>query len=110
MPGGSGAAVVCGDADDGLSRNAQWVAFRAKHVKGVANILADGITRWDRDPISAKLTAFRPDVNWLEQILGEARIGLITDVVTSSTSADQLRTRLGERTSRVADLGTNFAG
>ena len=45
-----------------------------------------------------------------EQILGEAGIGLIIDVVTSNTSADQLRNRLGERTSRVADLGTSFAG
>ena len=46
-----------------------------------------------------------------EKILGEAGIGLITDVVASSTSADQLRTRLGERASRIlADLGTSFAG
>ena len=45
-----------------------------------------------------------------EQILGETGIWLITDVVASSTSADQLRTRLGERKSRVADLGTSFAG
>ena len=30
MPGGSGAAVGCGDADDGLSRNAQWVVFPGK--------------------------------------------------------------------------------
>ena len=42
-----------------------------------------------------------------EKILGEAGIVLITNVVASSTSADQLRTRLGERTSRVAD---KFAG
>ena len=92
-----------------LEMRSGW-CFRAKHVKGVANTLADGISRWDRDSISAKLTAFRPDVNWQEKILGEAGIGLITDVVASSTSADQLRTRLGERTSRVADLGTSFAG
>ena len=68
------------------------------------------MSRWDRDFISAKLTAFRPDVNWQEQILREAGIGLITNVVASNTSADQLRTRLGVRTSRVADLGTRFAG
>ena len=92
-----------------LEMRSEW-CFRAKHVKGVSNTLADGISRWDRDSISAKLTAFRPDVNWQEQILEEAGIGLITDVVVSSTSADQLRTRLGERTSRVAHLGTSFAG
>ena len=92
-----------------LDMRSGW-CFWAKHVKGVANTVADGISRWDSDSISAKLTAFRPDVNWQEQILGEAGIGLITDVVASSTSADQLRTRLGERTSRVAHLGTSFAG
>ena len=92
-----------------LEMRSGW-CFQAKHVKGVANTLADGISRWDRDSISAKLTAFRPDVNWQEQILGEAGIGLITDVVASSISADQLRTRLGERTNRAADLGTRFAG
>ena len=92
-----------------LEMRSGW-CFRAKHVKGVANTLADGISRWERDSISAKLTAFRPDVNWQEQILGEAGTGLITDVVASSASADQLRPRLGERTSRVADLGTSFAG
>ena len=36
---------------------------------------------------------------------GGGGVGLITDVVASSTSADQLRTRLGERMSRVADVG-----
>ena len=92
-----------------LEMRSGW-CFRAKHVKAMANTLADGISRWDRDSISTKLTTFRPDVHWQEEILGEAGIGFITDVVASSTSADQLRTRLGERTSRVADLGTSFAG
>lgn len=44
----------------------------------------------------------------VENILGEARIGLITDVVVSSTSANHLHIHLGERTSRVADNGTGF--
>ena len=92
-----------------LEMRSGW-CFPAKHVKGVANTLADSNSRWDRDFISIKFTAFRPDVHWQEKILGEAGIGLITDVVDSSTSADQLRTRLGERTTRVADRGTSFAG
>ena len=74
-----------------LDMRSGW-CFRANHVTGVVNTLAGGISRGDRDSISAKLTAFRPDVNWQEEILGEAGIGLITDVVASSTSADQLRT------------------
>ena len=67
-----------------LEMRSEW-CFRVKHVKGVANTLTDGISRWDRDSISPKLTAFRPDVNWQEQVLGEAEIRLITDVVASST-------------------------
>ena len=42
-----------------LEMRSGW-CFRAKHVKGVANTLADGISRWDRDSISAKLTDFAP--------------------------------------------------
>ena len=45
-----------------------------------------------------------------EQILAEAGTELITDVLDSSTSADQLRTRLSVRTSQVAGLGPSFAG
>ena len=75
----------------------------------MANTLADGISRWDVIPFPPNSPHFA-DVNWQEQILGKAGIRLITDVVASSTSADQLRTRLGERTSRVTDLGARFAG
>ena len=75
----------------------------------MANTLADGISRWDVVPFPPN-SPHSADVNWQEQILGKAGIGLITDVVASCTSAEQLRTRLGERTNRVADLGTRFAG
>lgn len=92
-----------------LEMGSGW-CFREKHVKGVANTLADGISRWDRSFIPANLHAFRPDVNWQEQNLGGEGTERITDVGASSTSADQLRFRLGKRTSRVADLGTSLAG
>ena len=71
----------------------------------VLELLAMTVTAW----AFAMLAATLPDYPG-EQILEEAGIGFITDVVASSTSADQLRTRLGERTSRVADLGTSFSG
>ena len=89
-----------------LEMRSGWY-FRAKHVKGMTNTLADGLSRYDVIPFPPN-SPHSADVNWQEQILGKAGIGLITDVVASSTSADQLRTRLGERTSRVADLGISF--
>ena len=90
-----------------LEMRSGWCS-RAKYVKGVANTLEDGISRWNRDFISAKLAAFRPGRS--KSLGSEDRAYYRTDVVASSTSADQLRTPLGERTSRVADLGTSFAG
>ena len=91
-----------------LDMRSGWY-FRAKHVKGMANTLADGLSRYDVIPFPPN-SPHSADVNWQEQILGKAGIGLITDIVASSTSADKLRTRLGERTSRVADLGIRFYG
>lgn len=44
---------------------------------------------------------------FLGELLG-CGIGLTTEVVASTTAADQLRTRLGERTSRIADLGARI--
>ena len=41
--------------------------FRAKHIKGVANTIADGISRWDRNDIALNLHSCRPDVCWQEQ-------------------------------------------
>ena len=49
----------------------------AVHVAGVANTLADGISRWDSPSISAILRRFRPDVCWREQVLGHAGADLL---------------------------------
>ena len=92
-----------------LEKHSGW-CFRAKHVRGVANVLADGVSRWDRPTIAANLLALRPDIDWQEQRLGEAGADLCTDILASSTSGAQLRARLGVRTSLVADLGARFAG
>ena len=67
-------------------------------------LLAMTVTAW-----AFTVQAATPPDHPAEQIFG-AGIGLITNVVVSSTSADQLRTRLGERSSRVTNLGTSFAG
>ena len=50
----------------GPETHSGW-CFTAAHVAGVANTLADGISRWDSPSISANLRSFRPDVGWREQ-------------------------------------------
>ncbi len=84
--------------------------FRAKHIKGVANTLADGISRWDRADIASNLHSFRPDICWQEQRLGQEALDLTFGVLASSSSESQLRLRLNEITRRVSGLGVSFAG
>ena len=84
--------------------------FREKHVRGVANVMADGVSRWDRSTIAHNLRSFRPDVDWQEQRLGKAGAPICTHILAASTSEVQLRGRLGARTSVVAGLGVRLAG
>ena len=79
-------------------------------MRGVANVLADGVSRWDRSTIAHNLRSLRPDIDWQEQRLGKAGEDFSTDILASSTSEFQLRARLGARTSLVAGLGVRFAG
>ena len=92
-----------------LEMRGGW-CFREKHVRGVANVLADGVSRWDRSTIAHNLRSLRPDIDWQEQRLGKAGEDFSTDILASSTSEFQLRARLGARTSLVAGLGVRFAG
>ena len=83
--------------------------FKAKHIKGVANTLADGISRWNRNDISYNLRSYRPDICWQEQHLGQEALDLTSEVLDASFSDDQLRDRLNAVTRRVSGLGVNFA-
>ena len=38
--------------------------FDALHVRGIHNVVADGISRRDRDSVLVNLRAVRPDVPW----------------------------------------------
>ena len=76
--------------------------FRAKHIKGVANTIADGISRWDRNDIALYLHSCRPDVFWQEQLLGGVARALISGVLASSSSEMQFR--------QVSGLGRGFVG
>ena len=94
------------DFDENLRARVRPKVFGRDDLSiNLMELLATTVTAW-----AFTVQASTPPDYPGEQILREARIGLITDVVASSTSADQLRTRLAECTSRVADLGISFAG
>ena len=82
--------------------------FRAKHIKGLANTLADGISRWPHDEIEANLRSCRPDIRWQERPLGQEAMDLTSDVLASSSSDDQLRSRLDAVTRRLSGPGVRF--
>ncbi|CAB1109801.1 unnamed protein product [Ectocarpus sp. CCAP 1310/34] len=83
-----------------LEMRNEW-RFRAKHIKGLANTLANGISRWKHDEITAKLRSYRPDICWQEQHLGQEALDLTSAVLDSSSSDDQLQSRLNAVTRQV---------
>ena len=87
----------------------EW-QFRAKQIKGGANTLADGISRWKHDEIALKLHSYRPDICWQEQHLGQEALDLPSAVLASSSSDDQLRNRLNPNTHQVSGLDASFVG
>ena len=91
----------------GLETRSGW-CFTAARVAGVANTLADGISRWDSPPISAKLRRFRPDVCWREQVLGQVGADLCSGILAASTSTCQLRNHLNGLTRAVFGRGVPF--
>ena len=66
----------------GLESGSGW-CFTAARVAGVANTLAEGISRWDSPSISAILRRFRPDVCWREQVLGQAGAYLCSGILAA---------------------------
>ena len=92
-----------------LEMRNEW-RFRAKHINGVANTLADGISRWKHDEIALNLHSYRPDICWQEQHLGQEALDLPSAVLASSSSDDQLRNRLNAITHQVSALGAAFVG
>ena len=92
-----------------LEMRNEW-RFRAKHIKGVENTLADGISRWKHDEIALNLHSYRPDIRWQEQHLGQEALDLTSAVLASRSSEDQLRNRLNAITRRVSGLGASFVG
>lgn len=90
-----------------LEMDPGW-CFRAKHIAGMNNTLADGISRWQRASINASLREFGPDIDWQERKLGFAGDAICSGVLASSTSTAQLRSRLSILTRQVSHLGPQF--
>ena len=92
-----------------LEMRNEW-RTRAKHIKGVAHTLADGISRWKHDEIALNLHSYRPDTCWQEQHLGQEALDLTSAVLASSSSEDQLRNRLNVITRQVSGLTASLVG
>ena len=92
-----------------LEMGSDW-CFMACHVAGVDNGVADGISRWEsRSDVPANLRRLSPNVDWHEQVLGLNELAICSGVLDSSTSQDQLQSRLNGLMGLPSVLGTYFA-
>ena len=87
-----------------LEMRSKW-RFKAKHVKGVNNDLADGISRWERCSVSDNLTTLYPHVVWCEQDLGCRGRRMCSEMLACGCSEIQLRARLNGLMRQVSGLG-----
>ena len=58
-----------------LELSSCWHLY-AKHVQGISNVAANGISSWDRASVLVNLRAVRPEILWQEQDVGAAGISL----------------------------------
>ena len=92
-----------------LEMGSDW-CFTARHVAGVANDIADGISRWEpRSSVPTNLSRLYPNVAWHEQVLPQRQLDLCSGVLDSSTSEAQLRNRLDALMGLPSVLGSFFA-
>ena len=52
-----------------LENSGDW-GYNAKHIPGVQNVLADGISRWRRSELAAKVSQITNSDDWREQPIG----------------------------------------
>jgi len=92
-----------------LEMGSDW-CFEARHVSGIDNEVADGISRWQpRSNIPYNLKRMYPDIEWREQVLSPSELEICSGVLDSSTSEDQLRNRLDGLMELPSVLGAFFA-
>ena len=63
-------------------------------MRGIANTLADGISRWDQENVNRHLREHRSQINWQEHDLGLIGGDLCARTFRSGTCVRQLRDRL----------------
>lgn len=63
-----------------------WI-FRARHVAGILNEVANGISCWERLRVQLNLASLRLDVRWRMQDAGNVGKRLCTFVLASGSSA-----------------------
>ena len=89
-----------------LEIDSGWV-FEAKHVPGILNDVADGISRWPLKDVSSNLLSRRPDVRWQMQDLGSEGRHLCSCILAAGSSEMPLRRRLRELAKDI--LGRGFS-
>ena len=80
---------------DVLEVSSGW-HFEASHARGVHDVAADGISRWDRGSVLDNLRAVRPNIPWQIRDLGTIDMSLCTSVLASDSCETPLQPRLNE--------------
>lgn len=71
--------------------------YVATHVAGVDHLLADGVSRWNRDEIGDHLAKYTNDLSWKELDLGRYRNEMCWIVSSESEWNDDTKARLCDR-------------
>ena len=87
-----------------LESKGEW-CFQAKHVPGVENTLADGLTRWKVEEIPNNLQRESPGTPWQVKELGEEELRVCSEILREATHLDELQRRLGQLMKDVGGCG-----
>ena len=79
--------------------------FQARHVPGVENRLADGITRWKEEEIADNLQLESPGTRWQVQELKVEEQQLCAEILREATHLGELQRRLEKITRGLGTCG-----
>lgn len=91
-----------------LEMNSGW-CFESAHIPGSSNILADGITRWNRTDIPYNLRSLSPpsDIPWQETGVGEVGGNACSAILRPFCRESELRLQLTRLTPQIGRCGQN---
>ena len=78
---------------DIVQTHQSW-CFQSRHVPGVENRLADGLTRWPEDEIADNLQRDSPGSLWQVQKLGDKEQRVCAGILREATHLEELHQRL----------------